>query len=327
MRIAVTGSIATDQLMFYRGRFADQIVSEQVHRVSLSFLVDRMEFRRGGVAANICFGMAALGVRPVLVGAVGPDFADYRAWLERNGVDTSGVHVCDLFATARFICTTDLDQNQIASFYPGAMTEARRIELAPIAERLGGLDLVVVSPNDPEAMHRHTVECRERGFPFVADPSQQVTNMDGAQLRELIDGAAVLFCNEYEKALLEKKTGWDGGDVLARVGMRVTTYGPDGVVVEERDGESIAVPAAPARCHADPTGIGDAFRAGFLSGMAWGVSPVRCAQLGSLLASHALETVGTQEYQVKPAQFLERFAAAFGAAAAAEVEPHLAPLG
>jgi adenosine kinase len=320
MRIAVTGSIATDHLMFFPGRFADQLMPDQLHRVSLSFLVDRLEIRRGGIAANICFGMAALGLRPALVGAVGADFDEYRSWLERNGVDTASVHVSELHHTARFLCTTDADQNQIASFYAGAMSEARLIELAPVADRLGGLDLVVVSPNDPEAMLRHTDECRQRGYPFVADPSQQLARMTGPEIRRLVDGAAYLFTNEYEKALTESKTEWSDADVLARVGVRVTTLGADGAIIERVGHPAIKVAAVPEKGLADPTGGGDGFRSGFLSGLAWGVGLDRCAQIGSLLATYVLETVGTQEYEVKPAAFHERFAETFGEAAATEID-------
>ena len=320
MRIAVTGSIATDHLMFFPGRFADQLMPDQLHRVSLSFLVDQLEVRRGGIGANICFGMAALGLHPVLVGAVGPDFDDYRSWLERHGVDTSSVYVSELHHTARFLCTTDADQNQIASFYAGAMSEARMIELQPIEQRLGGLDLVVISPNDPEAMLRHTDECRERGYRFVADPSQQLARMEGPEIRRLVDGAALLFTNDYEKALTESKTGWSDAEVLDRVGVRITTLGPEGALVETKGHPPIRVAAVPEVRRADPTGVGDAFRSGFLSGLAWGAGLERCAQIGSLLATYVLETVGTQEYQVKPAEFHERFAAQFGEAAASEID-------
>src|SRR5476651_1327511 len=231
MRIAVTGSIATDHLMSFPGRFADQLMPDQLHNVSLSFLVDSLEIRRGGVAANICFGMAAFGLRPILVGSVGADFDDYRSWLERHGVDTASVHVSDLHHTARFVCTTDTDQNQIASFYAGAMSDARFIELSPVAARVGGLDLVIISPNDPEAMLRHTDECRDRGYPFIADPSQQLARMEGPEIRRLVDGAALLFTNDYEKVLTETKTGWSDAEVLDRVGVRVTTLGAEGAII------------------------------------------------------------------------------------------------
>ncbi|HVE27829.1 MAG TPA: PfkB family carbohydrate kinase, partial [Sporichthya sp.] len=208
MKIAVTGSIATDHLMTFEGRFADSLVADQLAKISVSFLVEDLEVRRGGVAANIAFGMGCLGLKPVLVGAVGEDFEPYRSWLERHHVDTDSVHVSELKHTARFVCTTDRDQAQIASFYAGAMSEAREIELHPIAQRLGGLDLVLIGANDPVAMARHTAECREAGIPFAADPSQQVAWLSGDDIRNLLEGATYLFTNEYEASVVAQKTGW-----------------------------------------------------------------------------------------------------------------------
>lgn len=324
MRIAATGSIATDYLMTFPGRFSEQLVADQLDRVSLSFLVDDLEVRRGGVAANIAFGLAQLGLQPILVGAVGQDFdGDYRAWLRRHGVDTSGVHVSDLKHTSRFLCTTDQDQNQMASFYAGAMEEARFIELEPIAERAGGLDLVVISPNDPEAMLRHTTECRQLGLKFMADPGQQLARMDGGQVRRLIDGATYLVTNDYERALLESKTGWDSDEVLSRVGTRITTLGPKGCVIETPDGQRTEVGAAPEQRRVDPTGVGDAFRAGFLAGVSWKRSLERCAQIGSMVATYVLEHVGTQEYEIDPDNFLERFGRVYGEGATADIRPYL----
>lgn len=323
MQVAVTGSIATDHLMRFPGRFADSLVAEQLDKVSLSFLVDDLQIRRGGVAANIAFGMGCLGLRPILVGAVGPDFADYGSWLERHGVDISSVHVSDVAHTARFICTTDDDANQIASFYPGAMSEARDIELAPVADRVGGLDLVLVGANDPEGMVRHTDECRYRGFRFVADPSQQLARMEGPEIRQLVDGAAYLFTNEYEAALTEHKTGWTAQEVLDRVGVRVTTLGPQGAKVEAKGEPTVVVTCPEEERVADPTGVGDAFRAGFLGGLAWGLSHERAAQIGSLLATYVIETVGTQEYELAQEHFLARISRAYGDGAAADIEPHL----
>jgi adenosine kinase len=179
MRVAVTGSIATDHLMTFGGKFADSLLVEQLDKISLSFLVEDLQIRRGGCAANIAFGMANLGQRPVLVGAVGEDFADYRSWLDRHGVDCESVYTSQSAHTARFVCTTDQDMAQIATFYAGAMSEAREIELQPIADRIGGLDMVLVGPNDPVAMQRHTDECRTRAIPFAADPSQQLARVEG----------------------------------------------------------------------------------------------------------------------------------------------------
>jgi len=318
VKIAITGSIATDHLMRFPGRFADSFVEGKLDKISLSFLVDDLEVRRGGVAPNIAFGMGMLGLNPILVGAVGPDFADYRSWLERHNVDTSSVHVSESRHTARFICTTDDEQNQLASFYPGAMTEARDIELGPIATRVGGLDLVLVGPNDPDAMLRHTDECRFRGMPFVADPSQQLARMEGDDIRQLIDGAAYLFTNDYEAALILQKTGWTEADIAERVGVQVTTMGAEGSRITT-GGVTVHVSVPREDAVVDPTGVGDAYRAGFLAGLAWGVSLERCAQIGSMLATYVIETVGTQEYAVAKARFLERFAAAYGTEAAAEV--------
>jgi adenosine kinase len=320
VRIAVTGSIATDHLMTFPGRFSDSLVADKLDKVSLSFLVDDLDIRRGGVAPNIAFGMGCLGLRPILVGAVGADFADYRSWLERHGVDTASVHVSEVRHTARFICTTDLDANQIASFYPGAMTEARDIELGPVADRVGGLDLVLVGANDPDAMIRHTQECRQRGIPFAADPSQQLARMEGPEIRQLVDGAAYLFTNEYEAALTEAKTGWSAEQILERVGVRVTTLGKDGARIEQLGAEPVVVSCPEEERKADPTGVGDAFRAGYLAGLSWGVSAERSAQVGSLLATYVIETVGTQEYALARAHFLERVAKAYGDEAVSDIE-------
>ncbi|MEU7891615.1 carbohydrate kinase family protein [Nonomuraea sp. NPDC049152] len=323
MRIAVTGSIATDHLMTFPGSFGDQLIADQLDRVSLSFLVDDLQVRRGGCAANITFGMGCLGLNPILVGAVGADFADYRSWLERHRVDCDSVHISDTHHTARFLCTTDEQHNQIASFYTGAMAEARLIELQPIADRVGGLDLVLISPNDPDAMLRHTDECRQRSIPFAADPSQQLARMAGEQIRQLVDGAAYLFSNDYEKGLIEQKTGWSDAEVLDRVGVRVTTLGPKGAVIDRKGEPSIHVTPAPELGKADPTGVGDAFRAGFLAGVAWGLPLERAGQVGNLTATHVLERVGCQEYELGQRVFLERFAAAYGQAAADEVAEHV----
>ena len=323
MRVCVTGSIATDHLMTFPGKFSDSLVADKLDKISLSFLVDDLDVRRGGVAANIAFGMAVLGLNPVLVGSVGQDFADYRSWLARHGVDTHSVKVSDVRHTARFVCTTDAEQCQIASFYPGAMTEAREIELGPISDRIGGIDLVLVGANDPEAMSRHTDECRFRGIPFVADPSQQLAWLDGDGIKQLVDGAAFLFSNDYEAGLIEHTTGGSADEVLARVGVRVTTLGKDGARVEVAGQPPVEVSCPPEELKADPTGVGDAFRAGFLAGLAWELSYERCAQVGSLLATYVIETVGTQEYDVAQQHFLDRFAATYGVAAADEVSVHI----
>jgi len=325
VRIAVTGSIAMDHLMRFSGRFAESLVTEQLDRVSLSFLVEDLQIRRGGIAPNICFGLAALGLDPLLVGSVGEDFTDYRAWLERHGIQTWPVRVSETQHTARFVCTTDSVNAQIGSFYTGAMAEAREIELQPIAERAGSLDLVVISPNDPEAMQRHTDECRSQRFHFVADPSQQMAWLDGPQIKRLIDGATYLFSNDYEDGLITQKTGWSHNEIVERVGVRVITRGAKGSTVEVSGEPQLDIPIAREVARVDPTGVGDAYRAGFLAGLAWQLPLERCAQLGSLLASYAIEVVGTQEYRFG-GTFLTRFEQAFGSEAADEIAQHVSDL-
>jgi adenosine kinase len=323
MAVLITGSVATDHLMTFPGKFADSIVADKLDKISLSFLVEELDVRRGGVAPNIAFGMGCLGLKPVLVGAVGPDFADYESWLNRHGVDTRGVHVSSSHHTARFICTTDQEQNQIASFYPGAMSEARNIELKPIVDVVGSADLVLIGANDPGAMARHTDECRFRGYAFAADPSQQLAYMEGDDIKPLIEGATYLFTNEYEAALIHQKTGWSAADIAAIVETRVTTLGAEGARIERRGEAPVVVAVPEEERKADPTGVGDAFRAGFLSAKSWGLSDERAAQTGALLATYVIETVGTQEYELAQKHFLERLAKTYGDTAAAEVAAHV----
>jgi adenosine kinase len=285
--------------------------------------VEDLAIRRGGAAANIAFNLGCLGLGPVLVGAVGADFAEYGQWLSAHGVDTSAVRVSQTKHTARFLCTTDSDQNQIASFYAGAMSESRDIELAPIVDRLGGTDLVVVGPSDPAAMLRHTQECRDLGYPFAADPSQQLSALDGDQIKHLVEGATYLFTNTYERGLLERKTGWGEEDILARVDVSVMTRGAKGVTVRRPGEPVISVTPPQERRKADPTGVGDAFRAGFLAGVAWGLGDERAAQLGCMLATLVIESVGTQEHEFEPETFMERLSDAYGPDSAAEVADHL----
>jgi len=320
--IAVTGSIATDHLMHFPGKFADQLVPEQLQRLSLSFLVDDLVIRRGGVAANIAYGLGVLGAAPVLVAAVGADFAEYRAWLEHHGVDCSGVHVSATAHTARFTCTTDDDQCQLASFYPGAMSEARTIALAPLAAAHGAA-LVLIGADDPAAMIYHTTEARALGLPFAADPSQQLPRLDARQCRALVDGARYLFSNQYEWELLQQRTGWDAATVAGRVGMRVTTLGAKGALLVTTADE-VHVDAVPAVEVVDPTGGGDAFRAGFLAGIGHGLAPERAAQLGSLVATTVLETAGAQEWSLDPERDTDRVRDTYGPDAAAELAPLLA---
>jgi len=317
VRIAVTGSIATDQLMTFPARFVEQLMPDKLDKIALSFLVDSLVIRRGGVGANIAFGLGCLGLRPLLIGTAGQsDFAEYRDWLERHGVDTSGVRESAWHHTARYIGTTDVDMNQIASFYAGAMTEDSQIDLTDLA---GQVELVLIGATDPDAMLAFTKQCIQNRIPFAADTSWQLALLEGEQVRTLLTGAEYLFCNEYEAKLTEHKTGWSAAELSDRVGVRVTTLGSHGARIDRAGRAPIVVPAVPDAKPKEPTGAGDAFRAGFLAAISWGLSLERAAQLGNMVAVHALETTGTQEYMLEPGPLTTRFAAAYGAAAAGEI--------
>jgi len=317
--IAVTGSIATDHLMRFPGKFSEQLLAEHLQKVSLSFLVDDLVVHRGGVAGNMAYAVGVLGGNPVLVGAAGVDFTDYREWLEAAGVNCDHVLISDTQHTARFVCTTDLDMAQIASFYPGAMSQARNIKLANVIAAAGKPELVIIGANDPDTMFAHTDECRKLGLAFAADPSQQLARLSGEEITRLVDGATYLFSNDYEWDLMLSKTGWTDADVLAQVGLRVTTLGAKGVDLVSADGTSIHVGVVPETAQVDPTGVGDAFRAGFLTGREAGLDLERSAQLGSLVAVLVLETTGTQNWVWDLPTAKARLADAYGADAAAEI--------
>lgn len=323
MSIIVTGSIVTDYLTAFRGRFVEQMLPDQLDSLSVSFLVEDLAIHRGGAGANIAFNLGCLGLAPVLVGAVGTDFAEYGEWLSAHGVDIRAVHISQTKHTARLMCITDSDSNRIGSFYAGAMSESSDIELKPIVDGLYRTDLVVVGPNDPAAMLRHTRECRDRGYPFAADSAQQLVTLEGDQIKLLVEGAAYLFTNVDERGLLQRKTGWSDEDICARVGVSVITQGAKGVTVQRPDEPVISVTPPQERVKADPTGVGDAFRAGFLAGVEWGVSDERAAQLGCMLATLVIESIGGQEHKFESKTFLERFSEAYGPDNAAEVAGYL----
>ena len=324
MTIAVTGSIATDNLMRFPGRFSEQLLAEHLQKVSLSFLVDDLVVHRGGVAGNIAFAIGVLGGDVALVGAAGDDFTEYREWLQAHGVNCDNVLISESAHTARFTCTTDIDMAQIASFYPGAMSEARNIKLADVVAAIGTPELVIIGANDPAAMLVHTAECRNLGLPFAADPSQQLARLSGDEIRQLIDGAKYLFTNDYEWDLMLSKTGWTEAEVMAQVELRVTTLGPKGVDLVEPSGARVHVDVVPETSQVDPTGVGDAFRAGFLTGRSAGLSLERSAQLGSLVAVLVLESEGTQEWTWDREFAASRLAGAYGEDASAEITGVLA---
>ncbi|MGV0791063.1 carbohydrate kinase family protein [Mycolicibacterium sp. XJ1819] len=323
MTIAVTGSIATDHLMRFPGKFSEQLLADHLQKVSLSFLVDDLVVHRGGVAGNMAFAIGVLGGDVALVGAAGKDFDDYRGWLSSHGVDCSSVLISESAYTARFVCTTDEAMAQIASFYPGAMSEARNIKLADLVSRAGAPELVIIGANDPDAMFRHTEECRKLGLAFAADPSQQLARLSGEEIRKLIDGATYLFTNDYEWDLLLQKTEWSEAEVMRQIEMRITTLGEKGVDIVSRNGTFVHVDVVPETHKEDPTGIGDAFRAGFLTGRSAGLSPERSAQLASMVATLVLEAPGPQEWTWDRAAAVKRIADAYGDATGTEISQAL----
>jgi len=285
MDILLTGSVAYDYLMTFPGLFKEQILPERLESISLSFLVDSMTRQRGGVAPNIAYTMALLGERPRVMATVGEDFEEYRSWLEHKGVDTSLMKVIPGVFTASFFATTDQANAQIASFYPGAMGSASSQSLLELPEKP---DLVLVSPNEPGAMTKFAAEARELGIPYLYDPSQQVLRLNGQELARDMQGAYLLFCNDYEFGLISKKTGWDLAQMLEHVKVVVVTRGKDGATLYT-NGKQHHIPTVPEREIVDPTGVGDAFRGGFLAGYSWGMDWNLCGQIGSLSAVYCLD--------------------------------------
>ena len=307
MNIVVTGSIAFDYLMSFPGKFTEHFLPEHMSRVSLSFLVDSMDKRRGGCAPNIAYTLALLGERPRLMATAGQDFNDYRRWLEAALVDTSLVKEVEGKFTASFFCSTDVDSNQIASFYTGAMANAGELSFRDVPD----CGLAIISPNDPGAMLQYADECRTLGIPFIWDPGQQCARMAGDELRDGMGGATMVICNDYEFELIRQKTGCDEDGILARSGALLVTRGEHGCSIIERSGRGDVPAVAPHRI-VDPTGVGDAFRGGLLKGLARGASYRVCAQIGSVAATYALEHLGGQSHAYTWAEFLARYEATFG---------------
>ncbi len=303
MDILLTGSVAYDYLMTFPGLFKDQILSERLESISLSFLVDGMSKQRGGIAPNIAYSMAMLGEKPRVMATVGEDFGDYRAWLDSKGVDTTLMEVIPGLFTASFFATTDQASAQIASFYPGAMGESARQSIKNLKQKP---DLVIVSPSAPDAMMKFPAECRELGIKYLYDPSQQVLRLEGHELARDMEGANFLFCNDYEFGLISKKTGWSLDQILEHVKVLVITRGKDGADLYS-DGDSVHIPTVPEDEVVDPTGVGDAFRGGFLAGYSRGFEWKLCGEIGSLAAVYCLEQRGTQNHSYTPAEFVNRF--------------------
>lgn len=303
MDILLTGSVAYDYLMTFPGLFREQILPERLASISLSFLVDSMSKQRGGIAPNIAYTMAMLGEKPRVMATVGEDFGDYRTWLDSKGVDTSLMKVISGLFTASFFATTDTDSAQIASFYPGAMAHSASQSLKDLDQKP---DLVIVSPSAPDAMMKFPAECRELGIKYLYDPSQQVLRLEGSELARDMEGAYFLFCNDYEFGLISKKTGWSLDQILEHVQVLVITRGKDGADLYVGS-DAVHIPTVPEEQIIDPTGVGDAFRGGFLAGYAHGFDWKLCGEIGSLSAVYCLEQRGTQNHAYTREEFVKRF--------------------
>lgn len=303
MRLVLTGSIAFDYLMTFPGFFRDHILVDHLDQISLSFLVDSLVRRHGGIAANIAYTLALLGEHPTVMATVGEDFTEYGEFLSGLGVDLSGVRVIPDQFTASFFVNTDQNNAQIASFYTGAMSHARELSFQALEARP---DLVMISANDPQGMDRYVHECRQLGIPYIYDPSQQTVRAEAATLADGIRGCKALFVNAYEFRLIEEKTGLTMADIQAGSEFVVVTSGADGADIHTPEA-IIHIPAVEPEHITDPTGVGDAFRAGFLKGLLRGRSLERCGQMGSVAAAYCLENSGPQGHMFEEADFVARF--------------------
>ncbi len=303
MKILLTGSVAFDYLMTFPGYFSEHILPEKINQISLSFLVNTMEKRRGGTAPNIAYTLALLGERPMIFATVGEDFGEYRAWLDEKGVDTRWMVVVPGVNTASFFVNTDLAHNQIASFYPGAMAHSAQLSLSNLDFRP---DLVAISPSDPAAMARLVEECIEAGIPYLFDPSQQIVRLDADQLRRGVENAHFLFVNEYEFSLVQKKLDLTEEQIANMVKVLVVTLGDKGAKIIS-GGQVIEIPVVNTPQLVDPTGVGDAFRGGFLAGYSRGWTLDLCGRLGALAAVYCLEHIGSTSHAYSLADFVARF--------------------
>ena len=307
MKIVVTGSIAYDYLMSFPGKFTEHFLPEHIERVSLSFLVDTMDKRRGGCAPNIAYTLALLGERPLLMATAGEDFGEYREWLRGAGIDTSHVKQIPGKFCASFFCSTDANNNQIASFYTGAMADAGQLSFRTLRD----CGLAIIAPNDPGAMVQYAEECRTLGIPFIFDPGQQCARMSGDDLRDGIDGATIVIVNDYELELVRQKTGLDEADIVRRARTLIITKGELGSSVVTPDSWADVAAVEPHRI-VDPTGVGDAFRGGLMKGIALRLPYEVCARIGSVAATYALEHLGGQSHSYTWDEFRERYERHFG---------------
>lgn len=316
MRIVVTGSLAYDYIMNFPGYFKDHILPEKTHMLTVSFLVDSMKRMRGGVAGNIAFTLALLGERSLVLASAGQDFGEYRAWMESQGVDASGVTLINDEFTASCFINTDLANNQIVAFYTGAMSYSKDLSLHGLG--LGSDDLVLISPTDPDAMARYAREAREIGVPFLFDPGKQTPRLSSEQILDGLHGAKILVGNDYEFAMMAKATGKSEAELITSAPITVVTRGGEGATVYA-EGREIQIPIAPVGEVIDPTGAGDAFLSGFAFGVARGLPLEVAGRVAALAAAYCIEQKGCQEHHFSSADFLTRYTASFGHEPALEV--------
>ncbi len=305
--IAVTGSVAFDTIMVFPGHFAEHIISDQAHILNVSFLVDRLEKRRGGTAANIAYNLALLGERPLLCAAVGNDFAEYGAALTAAGVDTSGALMFDDISTASAFITTDADDNQITAFYAGAMGRSARVDLAALSD----VEHVVVAPDAPDGMRLHIEQAAKLGAKLVFAPAQQLSSMSDETLVAGIEAAWVLVGNDYEFQVIQRRTGRDPGSLAGSGAIVALTRGGQGSQLHI-GGAVHPIPVAKPVALVDPTGAGDAYIAGLLAGLRAGRDPQVAARIGALAATYVTEQQGPQSHQYTRDEFADRYAASFG---------------
>ncbi|MGD8398518.1 MAG: carbohydrate kinase family protein [Anaerolineae bacterium] len=316
MSVIITGSVAYDYLMFFPGRFQEHILPEQLDQISLSFLVESMRKQRGGCAPNIAYSLALLGERPTVMATVGLDFGEYRAWLEGVGVDTSAIMVVEDEFTSSFFVNTDQENNQIASFYMGAMGAADRLSFHDLDHE--SVELAIISPNAPVAMTKYVRECRALGIPYIYDPSQQIIWLHGDELVEGAEAARLLIVNEYELGMMKNKTGLGEEELLALPDAAIVTRGEEGSTIyaanpsRAEGGEKMHIPAVSPETPGEPTGVGDAYRAGVIKGMLRGYPWYVTGRIAALAATYVLEQFGTQSHTYRLEEFVARYRRIFG---------------
>lgn len=309
MRIVVTGSVAFDYIMVFPGHFKDHILPDKMHILSVSFLVESMKRQRGGTAPNIAYNLALLAERPTVMATVGEDFAEYRLWLEAQGVDASAIKPVPGEFTSSCFINTDLADNQITAFYPGAMSHAHTLSFR--TEGLQDADLAIIAPNDPQAMARYAVECQELDIPYLYDPSMQAPRMSAEELRAGFAGARILTGNDYEFGMMAEKLSISEEELRGLVPITVVTKGEQGASIYV-EGQEFAIPAARPHKVVDPTGAGDAFRAGLVKGMVHKLPWEVVGRIASLTAVYAIEHAGTQQHHYTLPAFVERYRENFG---------------